>query len=249
MLKPQLLQHSPGASSKWLKLTFLLLFLLQTSGCIVGPDFVTPNAPILQPDFVAKQNFHSAEIELSQWWQSFNDPKLNQLLAQAQAQNLPLLEAYERITQARANLRLQGGQLKPNADLIGGYSFEKNSPNSRPFVGSNGDPFNLFELGFDTSWELDLFGRLKRNIEAADAEVEFQANEYEFVRQTLMADIVSNYLRIRLLQSQVQLTQESLMIQTETSTLVNGRRDGSGQRLCWHRYANKSKSSSTNSES
>jgi len=91
-------------------------------------------------------------------------------------------------------------------------------------VGSNGDPFNLFDLGLDTSWELDLFGKLKRNIEAAGAEVELQASDYESIRQTLMADIVNNYLRIRLLQSQAQLAEESLRIQAETAVLVNGRR-------------------------
>jgi len=199
---------------KWLRFTLLLL-LLQAIGCTVGPDFTTPTPPILQSDFAAKQNFHLAEIELDQWWQAFNDPKLNELLIRAQAQNLPLREAYERIVEARANLRLQGGQSKPN---------DKRSPNSRPFVGSNGDPFNLFDLGFDASWELDLFGRLKRTIEAAEAEVELQTSDYEFIRQTLMADIVNNYLRIRLLQSQAQLAEESLVIQAETSVLVSGRR-------------------------
>jgi len=201
------------------------MLLIPATGCIVGPDFSQPSPPILQPDYVAKPEITGAnQIELSQWWQAFGDPKLNEILQRAQSQNLPLREAYERVVEARANLSLQGGQLKPNVDLIAEYAFEKNAPNSQPFVGSSGgDPFDLFTLGFDTAWEIDLFGRLRRNIEAADAELQFQANDYEFIRQTLLADIVDAYLRIRLLQSQTQLVSESLVIQSETAVLVEGR--------------------------
>ena len=136
---------------------------------------------------------------------------------------ISLRESYERIVEARANVCLQGGQLKPNGNLISEYSYRKNSQNSRPFVAQNGDPFNFFALGIDASWEPDLFGKIKRTIEAADAELKFQESEYEFIRQTLYADIVSSYLRIRLLQSQVNLLQESLAVQGQTAALVSGR--------------------------
>ena len=202
----------------------LLLFLLPLAGCLVGPDFSQPNLPILQQDFVANQQLRAYPTsELSQWWLAFGDPKLNALLARAQSQNLSLRESYERIVEARANLCLQGGSLRPNGNLSADYQYRKNSPNSRPFVGRNGDPFNFGSLGLDATWEIDLFGKIKRSIEAADAELKFQESEYEFIRQTLYADIVSSYLRVRLLQSQASLVEESLAVQGQTVILVSER--------------------------
>jgi NodT family efflux transporter outer membrane factor (OMF) lipoprotein len=138
----------------------------------------------------------------------------------SQSQNLDLLTAYERIVEARANLRLVGGQLLPNADSFSGYQFTKRSQNASPFVAQNGNSFNLFTRGLDASWEIDLFGRIKRTIESAEAELGFQEFEQESVRQSLNADIASSYLSIRLLQAQVSETEESLAVQSETAKLV-----------------------------
>ena len=203
----------------------LVVVMLLISGCVVGPDFSQPPPQNLQLDYLAKAGTVGSETTgaLDQWWRTLNDPALDALLQSAQSENLTLREAYERIVEARANLRLQGGQLRPNGNLESSYSFEKNSPNSRPFVGSNGDPFNLFNLGIDTTWEIDLFGRIARTIEAADAELQFQENEYEAVRQTLFADIVSSYLRLRTLQTQMMLLEEGLQIQAQTESLVSDR--------------------------
>lgn len=202
------------------------LLLLAFPGCIVGPDFTGTPSPPLQLDFLAKQSLTNApSIELSQWWTSFNDATLNELLNRAQAQNLTLREASERVIEARANFRLQGGQLAPNVNSVNEYSYLKRSPNSQPFVGSNGDPFNLLTLGFETSWEIDLFGRIARQIEAAGAEVQFQETDAESIRQTLFADIVASYLQIRLLQTQLALLEQNLMVQQHTAQLVNNRKE------------------------
>jgi len=177
-------------------------------------------------DYLAKQQSqtsHLPTMALSQWWNSFGDQTLDELLNRAQAQNLTLREASERVVEARANFRLQGGQLKPNVNSVNEYAFEKRSPNSRPFVGTAGDPFNLLTLGFETSWEIDLFGRIARTIEAADAEVHFQEADAESIRQTLFADIVASYLQIRLLQTQLALLEQNLMVQQHTEQLVSSR--------------------------
>lgn len=223
--KQHALRCMPNNKRALMRLILTLMLVIQATGCIVGPDFTHPPEPILQPDYVAKQQIATADqIDVTQWWHSFGDPKLNEILTRAQSQNLPLREAYERIVEARAALGLQGAQLRPNGDLVAEYEYEKNAPNSQPFVGSTGgDPFDLFTLGFDTSWEIDLFGRLQRGIEAAGADLQFQTNDYEFIRRTLLADIVDSYLRIRLLQSQSQLISESLTIQSETAVLVQER--------------------------
>lgn len=194
---------------------------LSLSGCVVGPDFATPATPPLQLDYLAKQSLSgSPSMPVNQWWSSFGDHTLNELLNRAQAQNLSLREAYERIIEARANYRLQGGQLKPNGNVFGEYAYNKRSPNSRPFVGQNGNPFNLGTLGLETSWEIDLFGRIARQLEAADAELQFQEADFESIRQTLFADIVTSYLQIRLFQSQLALLEQNMLIQEHTARLV-----------------------------
>ncbi len=202
----------------------MVVLIIPTVGCVVGPDFAQPSVSGLTDDFLAKRVAASgSSITLSQWWQQFNDSKLNSLLQQAQSQNLSLRESYERVVQARANVCLQSGQLNPNGNLTADYSYRKNSQNARQFVGQNAGAFNLFELGADASWEIDLFGKIRRSIEAADAELAFEQQDYEFIRQTLFADIVSSYLNIRLLQSQVRLIEDSLSTQTETLNLVSQR--------------------------
>lgn len=204
----------------------LMATIFVFSGCVVGPDFSQPQPQNLQLDYLSKVDTQSQQtVALNQWWQLFGDSALNSLLHNAQSQNLTLRESYERIVEARANLRLQGGQLRPNGNLDTAYSYNKNSPNSRPFVGSNGDPFNLFDLGIDTTWEIDLFGKIARSIEAADAQMRFEESEYEAIRQTLFADIVSSYLRIRALQTRMMLLEEGLVIQSHTETLVSERTD------------------------
>ena len=209
---------------KTIGLFFALMFVIQTTGCVVGPDFAQPAASGVKDDYLAKRAVSSSSsIALSQWWQNFNDPKLNSLLQQAQSQNLSLRESYERVVQARANVSLQSGQLNPNGSLTSDYSYRKNSQNARQFVGQNAGAFNLFSLGADASWEIDLFGKIRRSIEAADAELAFEQQDYQSIRQTLFADIVSSYLNIRLLQSQARLIEESLNTQTETLALVSQR--------------------------
>ena len=124
---------------------------------------------------------------------------------------------------ARASVSLSGGQLAPNVDLVSDYSYRQRSANAGTFLGASQDSFNFHNVGLDSSWELDLFGRIKRGIEAADAELAFEEHDFESIRRTLFADIVSSYLKIRLLQSQVTVIEQSLSVQDETTVLVAGR--------------------------
>ena len=207
---------------RWL---FFLLgwVVFQLSGCMVGPEFAQPSSPAIQHQYSAGKWATADPMSSSDWWNFFSDDVLNGLIQRAQSQNLPLREAFERIVEARSNVQLKGGQLKPNGDVFGEYQYSKNSANARPFVAANSDPFDLFRLGLDTSWELDLFGKIKRGIEAANSELQFQEYEYEYIRQTLLSDIAVSYLQIRLLQNQIILVQENLEIQQKTLQLVRER--------------------------
>ena len=205
----------------------LAVLLVSLTGCIVGPDFTHLESPALPQSYLTNPDVDIQHtVAISDWWDVFADEKLNELIGLAQGQNLTLIESYERIIEARASLRLQGGQLTPNTSLVGEYAFSKRSVNGRPFItesSQNGDPFDLFNLGADSIWEIDLFGKIRRSIEAADAEVQFQENEFAHIRQTLFADIAASYLRIRLLQGQVELINESIAVQDVTAEFVSER--------------------------
>ena len=205
-------------------------FLLCFTGCVVGPDFNRPLPPELSQQFVNQtvenQPFTGGpSVDLTTWWRQFSDPLLEHLLERAVSQNPTIQESYHRIAAARAQVKIQGGRLNPTANLGGNYALTKRSQNAQPFVGRNGESFNLFTLGSDTVWEFDLFGKIQRSIESAEANVQFEQFELEAVRQTLLADIASSYLRIRLLQRQIESTNESLAIQSQTEQLVAGRAD------------------------
>lgn len=207
----------------------LVAILISFNGCTVGPDYGAVSSSRISDHFSASHvnsqfvGAPTGEIPVEQWWQSFADPILNDLVSRAMHQSLDLQGAYERIVEARANFHLQTGQLLPDGSTNSGYEYLKRSPNARPFVGSNGDPFNLFTQGLSVAWELDLFGRIKRSIEAAEASVELQEFDLESIRQVLVADIASSYLRVRLLQQQISLTQQSIGLQSQTVDMIEKR--------------------------
>lgn len=202
------------------------MFLVLLSGCtVVGPGFVQPDVPTLSQQYQSREFQQQPSIDLDNWWQSFADPIMEQLVSQALQNNLTVQIAAERIIEARANVSLNGGNLAPNVNTSTGYEYLKRSPNARPFVGSNGDPFQLFTSGFDAIWEIDLFGRLERSIQAAEAELLAQEYSLQDVQQTLLADVATSYLSIRLIQNQIQTIDQSLMLQEETNRVVGGRAD------------------------
>ena len=197
---------------------------MMLSGCtLVGPDFAQPELPMLSANYQARDSQAEPAVELDSWWRSFADPILDQLVSRAIASNLTVQIAAERIIEARANVSLNGGNFLPNVDSFRSYEYRKRSPNARPFVGQNGNPFQLFNLGLDSSWEIDLFGRLERSIQAAEAELIAQEFSLQDVQQTLVADVATSYLNIRLLQDQIHTVEKSLELQQETTTVVNGR--------------------------
>lgn len=200
-------------------------------GCrTVGPDFGGAPVPVLGPDFQAASGMSETPHPVPMadpvsFWSSFSDPILDQLVAQSLANNLTVRQAAERILEARANLQLNGAQRRPNVDSVGQYSFSKQSLNAQPFVGPNGNSFNLFTSGFDSTWEIDLFGRIRRSIEAAEAELETQHATLADVQQTLTADVASSYFTIRLLQEKISILESSIELQKQTAALVDDRLD------------------------
>ena len=206
------------------KLVLVFIFAALFGGCAVGPNFATPTPPVLPPSYVLVGNEQAVPLDM--WWQVFADEKLNALVSKGYANNLDARIAWERVIEARSNLRLVSAARLPNVNTFNEYEYSLRSLNAQPFAGSNAEsPFDLYTNGLDASWQIDLFGKIQRSAEAASAELCFEENEAQFVRQTLLSDIAKSYLRVRLLQNQYDLSQQSVAVQEQTAQLVGQRQE------------------------
>jgi len=206
-----------------------LCILAGLGGCAVGPDYREP-APATPSDWLAGQDADLKPINtdtLKNWWKSFGDARLDRLMDRALADNLDLKAAMARIEQARAERRSARAELFPRVDAAAGAQ-----RNDNPLPGlAPGIRYNLFELGFDAVWEIDLFGRLRRRLEAASADLDAAKAEYSQALVTLTADLARSYIEYRSLQNQLRITQANLAAQQNTQHLTEIQfREGVGTR-------------------
>jgi NodT family efflux transporter outer membrane factor (OMF) lipoprotein len=200
-----------------------LLAAVGLAGCAVGPDY-KETAPHVPERWLAAEAMPleasaaktAGAKTLKRWWQSFGDPELDRLMEQALAGNLDIKIALARIDQARAERRGTRAELFPKVDIAAGAQRNEN-----PFPGfAPGIRFNLFELGFDALWEIDLFGRQQRRLEAAIADLEGAEDLYRQARIVLAAEIGRTYVEFRSLQSQLKVTRSNLEAQRRTLGLT-----------------------------
>ncbi|CAI8793132.1 efflux transporter outer membrane subunit [Methylocaldum szegediense] len=189
-------------------------------GCTVGPDYRKP-VPVTPARWQAgkDQDADLTPIDpegLKTWWKSFGDSVLDRLMDQALTGNLDLKLALARIDQARAQRRGTRAELFPSVDAMAGAQRTEN-----PFPGlAPGIRYNLFELGFDALWEIDLFGRQRRRLEAATADLEAAKEEYAQSLVTLTSDLARAYIEYRSLQNQLRITRWNLETQRHTLKLT-----------------------------
>lgn len=194
----------------------LLSVVLVLSGCAVGPDFVKPEAKI-QENWSEKADSRVAtqtDIE-SQWWKAFNDPTFDQLIKLACQQNLPLQITGLRILEARARLGIAiGRQFPQQQEVFGGVTREEisdNAPNSS-FRDQN---FLDYQVGFDAVWELDFWGKFRRDVQASYANLIASEADYDNALVSLTAEVARSYTVIRTFEVLVELTIENAKIQEE----------------------------------
>jgi NodT family efflux transporter outer membrane factor (OMF) lipoprotein len=188
---------------------------------MVGPDYREP-VPVVSNRWQAGREpaagLKSIDPEtLKTWWKSFGDARLDHLMTQALSGNLDVKIALTRIDQARAQRRGTRAELFPevNASANAGR-FD----NPLPGIVPTSTRFNLFELGFDAFWEVDLFGRLRRRLEAATADLDAAAEDYAQSLVTLTADLARAYVEYRSLQDQLRITRSNLDTQQHTLRLT-----------------------------
>ena len=195
-----------------------LLVLGGLAGCTMGPDYRKVE-PVVPKHWQAepKTNFKTANHqELKTWWKSFGDARLDHLMNQALAGNLDVKIALARIDQARAERSGTRAELFPAVNVRTGAQRQEN-----PMPGfAPGIKYNMFELGFDALWEVDLFGRQQRRLEAATADLEGAADEYHQSLVTLTAELARSYVEYRSLQNQLRITRSNLESQQHTLKLT-----------------------------
>lgn len=199
------------------------LALLLAAGCTVGPDFRAPeNAPpaggylgVEAPAPGLTSTPTQSPADAAAWWTQFNDPTLARLIADADAGNLSLAQAQARIRQARAARDIADAGFSPAVDASASASRSR----------SRGGTGNSFRAGFDASWELDLFGGVRRQVEAADADLLATTLDREDLRISLAAEVAVGYLDLRGAQRQLAIADENLRLQQQTLALTQERFD------------------------
>ena len=147
-------------------------------------------------------------VPVSQWWQTFNAPELDALIDRATQANLDLRLAQERILQTRTARGGAASSQGPTVSATGAYTRSQASGGT---AGSTVSPrsSNLFQVSFDTSWEVDIFGGVRRSVEAAAADMQAAIEEHRDVMVTLLAEVALNYLQLRGAQRQSAIAQQN----------------------------------------
>ncbi|TWT37777.1 Toluene efflux pump outer membrane protein TtgF precursor [Posidoniimonas corsicana] len=192
------------------------------NGFKVGPNYCQPGVEVAE-DWIDAEDKRvlKAPAELEGWWGVFNDPVLNELVAEAYRQNLTLREAGARISEARALRAIVVGNFFPQQqDFSASYSHNLST-------GSGFDRhFSVWRGSFSLAWEIDFWGRYRRAIEAADADLDATVFDYGDVVVTLVADVAATYVDIRTLQARLTLVRRNVENQRNTYDLAVTRFEG-----------------------
>jgi multidrug efflux system outer membrane protein len=201
------------------------------SGCTtVGPNYKRPEATTVPSAYTGvsdewKVAVPQAHLPKGKWWEIFGDPELSRLEAEAAEANQDLKAAYARFNQARAVADVVSSGLFPR---LGGsfQAVEQLDSENRPVGGKPGKIYDVFTVPFDLSYEFDLWGRVRRIVESATAQVEAVADDVESVKLAIQAEVAVDYLTIRTLDADRVMLLSSIEVYRESLALVRNRRAG-----------------------
>jgi len=192
--------------------------LLSLGGCVMGPDFKTPETPLAAHwANTPSQSGHSGTAESPvdmRWWDSFGDAQLSALVREAQTRNFDLQMAASRLEQSRAMRRQVAADTLPAVDGSAGYSRSRNSQRglNDPSGKEGKQAFNLWNGGLGISWEADLWGRVKRSVEVADASVQMAEEDRHAVQLLVIVQTAQDYIELRSTQQGLAVVEQNLHI-------------------------------------
>jgi multidrug efflux system outer membrane protein len=195
----------PGPRSRTIRHTLAALLSLLASACTLGPDYSVPTAAELHipPAWHATLPHDGSVVDLDNWWAQFDDPVLSSLISEAQVDNPTIDAAVARLRQARALMMSSRAALLPV--LNGSTSFNRSNSNTTAVTSSDvnsqmslqSGELNVAAGALDASWELDLFGKLRREHQADAARAEASVANWHDARVSVAADVADAYVRLR----------------------------------------------------
>jgi multidrug efflux system outer membrane protein len=191
-------------------------------GCAVGPNYSRPAVPAQAAWKESATATNSAATLPSAWWQIFEDADLNALETQAVEANQDLKRAVARVTEARALARVSRSDLYPSISANGAYSRNRLSENRANSPQQNVES-DEFSGSFDLSYELDIWGRVRRSVEAARADASAVATDLQVVLLTLTADVARNYCLIRSLDAEKVVIEATVALRRDAVRLQETR--------------------------
>jgi NodT family efflux transporter outer membrane factor (OMF) lipoprotein len=200
----------------------VLLVLL--AGCAVGPDYVRPEIETAETwSESIDASLSTDPVEYGPWWNVFEDPALEELVQIASRENLPVQIAAARILEARAVLGISRGLRFPQQQQLAGTAARVRLSENAPNVAIADQDFSSYAVGFDATWELDVWGRLGRGVEAADADYGRALAGYDDTLVTVTAETARAYILLRTFEARLKLAQENVVIQNETLRIADVR--------------------------
>lgn len=194
----------------------LVILGLLFAGCTaVGPDYVPPDISTPQEWSASLAGGLSAEVmdpqKMANWWTTLQDPALTSLIERAVAGNLDLRQAQARVREARARRGIVGADRFPTINARGSATEARSSEAT-----GSGLESNLYDAGFDANWELDLFGGVRRAVEASEAELAASHEDLRDVMVSLLAEVGLNYVELRSFQTRLSIAKANQKAQEET---------------------------------
>ena len=224
-----------------LRIVAALIANFPLAACSLGPDFLSPashlpNTPFASPKAAIPGTEADASWAISAppdpaWWRAFHDPKLTELEKRVAASNLDVKTATIRIAESRAQRGSVASAQFPDISAKGQYTREQYSDNGiasllGPLVGGESPsiaPINDFNVGFDASWELDIWGKVRRQVEAADAQVELSEEQRRGALVSVLAEAARDYIQLRGAQAQIRIAEDNVKIDQEILGLTQQR--------------------------
>lgn len=206
--------------------------MLALGGCAVGPDYKRPASADMPAAWSVQAPWRAGvpgdAHDKGAWWERFNDPVLNQLEQQALTGNQTLAQAIARLAQARANVDASTAAQLPQVSLQTRAQRLQISGN-RPLTNYNSPNFstvqNDFGIGLAVSYEADLFGRVRRTVEGANASAQQSAADLENTKLVLAADLANNYFNLRQTDTELDVVARSIALQRRALDLAAARHD------------------------
>ena len=212
----------------WLKLQWLtwILGLVLTASCTVGPNYSRPpvEAPAKYKEEAEPKSPQSIDDVISaKWWEIFGDSELNGFEQQVTISNQNIAQAEARFRQARALVQAARAAYFPTVTVGIGANRMQQSETAQPGTTRTKQAFSTYSLPIDVSWELDVWGKIRRSVESSEASAQASAADLEAATLSARADLAQDYFQLRSLDAQKQILNESVVAFQKSLDLTNNR--------------------------